>query len=96
MIVRGDLCVIRTTHPSERLHGVLVACELSVGDMEGYKDVWLVTFLGAAQRSDCGVCTFEGLIPERHLFKFEGALEVINEALAQLGDRNGTRPRLPD
>lgn len=64
---QGDIAIIKTTHPLQRLHGRLVECVRFEGAIDSEIDVWFFKFAGGPQVSDQGVPQPDGYIQDRHL-----------------------------
>lgn len=65
---KGDIAVIRTTHPFPELRGRLVSVVLFVGDKDDERDLWVCESLGGALRTGDGMPSTWGLMPDRYLF----------------------------
>lgn len=76
----GDMAVVKTTHPLERLHGMLVEClafEGTISSLMGHveHDVWRFKFLGGPKEDDNGYIQGEGYIQDRYLRPLKGVSE---------------------
>jgi hypothetical protein len=70
----GDMAIVKTTHPLERLHGALVECIRFEGTMSSLRgriehDVWYFRFLGSPKENDNGG---DGFIQDRFLRPVKG------------------------
>lgn len=80
---KGDLAVVRTTHPFEHLHGKLLECLEFAGMLDQERDVWAIRWIGAPQLCDQGVIVGAGMIADRYLFPIGGLDDVIAERVKE-------------